>query len=58
MTSMNDWREEKPLSEVRCGDHDCERNLHTFLRDRRTIGNRDKPYRSDNCFACGADLID
>ena len=22
------------------------------------MGNRDKPYRSETCFACGADLID
>ena len=58
MTYNDDWRVEKPLPEVRCGDHDCEKNLHTFLTDRRPMENRDKSYRSENCFACGADLID
>ena len=58
MASLNDWREEKPLPEASCGDHECEKNLHTFLTDRRPIENRDKSYRSENCFACGADLID
>ena len=32
MASMANWNDEKPLAKVKCRDHDCEKDLHTFLR--------------------------
>ena len=59
MTSTNsDWLEEKPLAQVGCRDHDCEKDLHTFLRDLRKSENRNQSYRSEKCTVCGSDIID
>ena len=55
MSNANvDWNNEKPLAKVTCSSYDCERDLHSF-RQRRP---RNQSYRSEQCVACGAELID
>jgi hypothetical protein len=54
MNNASAWAEIKPLPKVTCTSYDCERNLHSFLKMRP----RDKSYRSEQCRACGANLID
>lgn len=49
-----DWNEETPLAKVTCSSYDCERDLHSFRR--RRPGKQS--YRSENCVACGAELVD
>ncbi len=54
MSSTQDWNDETPLSKVTCTSHDCEKNLHSFLRMRPGKHS----YRNERCRACGIDLID
>ena len=54
MASMANWNDEKPLAKVKCRDHDCEKDLHTFLRLRPG----GLSYRSEQCSECGANLIE
>jgi hypothetical protein len=54
MASMENWNNEKPLAKVTCTSHDCEKDLHSFLR----IRPGEQSYRSEECRACGAELID
>ena len=55
MSNANvDWNNEKPLAKVTCSSYDCERDLHSFRRQRP----RDQSYRSEQCAACGAELVD
>ena len=49
-----DWNNEEPLAKVTCSSYDCERDLHSFRR--RRPGNQS--YRSKECVACGAQLVD
>ena len=48
------WEYEEPLAEVTCSSYDCGRDLHCFRRQRP----KNQPYRSEECVACGAQLID
>ena len=55
MTNANmDWNTEELLAKVTCSSYDCERDLHSFRRRRP----RGQSYRSEQCVACGAQLVD
>lgn len=54
MFSAADWNSETPLPKVTCTSHDCERDLHSFLRTRP----QGRSYRSKQCRSCEAELID
>ena len=55
MSNANmDWNNEEPLAKVTCSSYDCERDLHCFRRRRP----RHQSYRSEECVACGAQLVD
>lgn len=51
--NMN-WDNEEPLAEVTCSSYDCERDLHCFRRK----SPRKQSYRSEECVACGAQLVE
>ena len=51
--SMN-WENEEPLAKVTCSSNDCERDLHCFRRK----SPKKQSYRSNECVACGEQLID
>ena len=53
MSSVMDWNEEQPLPKITCTSHDCDRDLHSFLRVRPGK----ESYRSEKCRACGAALV-
>ncbi|MXZ20559.1 MAG: DUF4186 family protein [Caldilineaceae bacterium SB0665_bin_25] len=45
---------EKPLAKITCSSYDCEQDLHCFRRKRP----KKQSYRSEECVACGAQLVE